>query len=76
MLKSLNDQRMHEWNLMRHNAYLISVYSDLEGKARKKLRPEKMLPLETDKKKTTISHDEKWKLHRLMRRMNRDGFLS
>jgi hypothetical protein len=53
------------------NAYLISMYSGLEGKARKKLTPEKILPLE--EKRTTISQEEKWKLHRLMRQMNRDG---
>jgi len=70
MAEAFNKSQKHDYEVMRMNAYLISVYSGLEGKTRKKLTPEKILPLE--ERRTTISHEEKWKLHRLMRKMNRD----
>ena len=50
MGRAFNENRRHEFNVMRINAFLISVYSGLEGKARKKLTPEKMFPLEQNKK--------------------------
>jgi hypothetical protein len=71
MAEAFNSNQKHDYEVMRMNAYLISMYSGLEGKARKKLTPEKILPLE--EKRTTISQEEKWKLHRLMRQMNQDG---
>lgn len=71
MAEAFNRNQKHDYEVMRMNAYLISMYSGLEGKARKKLTPEKILPLE--EKRTTISQEEKWKLHRLMRQMNQDG---
>lgn len=71
MAEAFGENQKHDYEVMRMNAYLISMYSGLEGKARKKLTPEKILPLEP--KRTEISQKDKWKLHRLMREMNRDG---
>lgn len=51
MGRAFNENRKHDFNVMRINAFLISVYSGLEGKARKKLTPEKMFPLENKKPK-------------------------
>jgi len=48
MAEAFNRNQKHDYEVMRMNAYLISMY-------------------------TTISQEEKWKLHRLMRQMNRDG---
>ena len=71
MAEAFNQNQKHDYEVMRMNAYIISVYSGLEGKARKRLTPEKMLQLKEAKKE--ISQEEKWKLHRLKRKMNRDG---
>ena len=71
MAEAFNQNQKHDYEVMRMNAYLISVYSGLEGKGRKRLTPEKMFPMKESR--TEISHEEKWKLHRLMRKMNQDG---
>ncbi len=70
MAEAFNDSLRHDYEVMRTNAFLVSVYGGLDAKGRKKLTPEKMLPFE--KPKTEISHDEKWRLHRLMRNINRE----
>ena len=46
MGRAFNENRKHDFNIMRINAFLISVYSGLEGKARKKLTPNKMFPMD------------------------------
>jgi len=71
MAEAFGENQKHDYEVMRMNAYLVSMYSGLERNERKKLTPEKILPLEP--KRTEISQKEKWKLHRLMRQMNRDG---
>lgn len=59
MARAFKDQITHEYNLMRTNSYLISVYSGLDSKFRKKLTPNKMFPLDTDiTKKTKLSKQE------------------
>ena len=60
---------------MRHNAWLISVYSGLEGKSRRTLRPNKMFPL-SGEKKTTMDPEVKTKLKDLMKRMRKNGISS
>jgi hypothetical protein len=47
---AFTENRKHDFNVMRINAFLISAYSGLEGKERKKLTPEKMFPLEQNNK--------------------------
>jgi hypothetical protein len=51
MARAFAENRKHDYNVMRINAFLISAYSGLEGKARKKLTPEKMFPLKSNSEK-------------------------
>ncbi len=51
MARAFSENRKHDYNVMRINAFLISAYSGLEGKARKKLTPEKMFPLKSNSEK-------------------------
>ena len=75
MLKGLKDQRYHEWDLIRHNAWLISVYSGLEGKSRRTLKPQKMFPL-SGEQKTTMDPKVKARLKDLMKQMRKNGVSS
>lgn len=50
MAKAYHENMKHDYRVMRTNAYLVSVYSGLEGKARKKLTPQKMLNLKENDK--------------------------
>lgn len=68
MGRAFNENRRHEFNVMRINAFLISVYSGLEGKARKKLTPSKMFPMDEDIKKERMTREE---LMTLFERSNR-----
>jgi hypothetical protein len=54
MARAFTENRKHDFNVMRINAFLISAYSGLEGKARKKLTPEKMFPLKSNSEPTKI----------------------
>jgi len=59
MTRAFKEQITHEYNLMRTNSYLISVYSGLDSKFRKKLTPNKMFPLDSDiTKKQKLSKQE------------------
>lgn len=58
MAKAFNEQIKHEFNLVRTNAYLVSVYSGLEGKARKTLTPEKMLSLPGENNQKRLTQEE------------------
>lgn len=58
MVEAHNDKMKHDYQVMRMNAYLVSVYSGLEGKARRKLSPNKMFPLEEEKEKTKLTREE------------------
>ncbi len=69
MAEAFNEGLKHDYEIMRTNAFLISVYGGLDSKGRRKLTPEKMLPF--NKRRTEISQEEKWRLHRLMRNLNR-----
>lgn len=60
---------------MRHNAWLISVYSGLEGKSRRTLKPNRMFPL-SGEQKTTMDPEVKSKLKGLMKRMRKNGVSS
>jgi hypothetical protein len=68
MARAFTENRKHDFNIMRINAFLISAYSGLEGKARKKLTPEKMFPLDTDKTKTRIDKDKLARILEISRR--------
>ncbi len=57
----------HDYNIMRTNAFLVSAYSGLDGKARKKLTPEKMFPLEFDSEKPQIDKEKLFKLAKAVR---------
>lgn len=48
MSRAYEEKMLHDYTVMRLNAYLISVYSGLEGKSRRKLTLNKMLPLKND----------------------------
>jgi hypothetical protein len=41
----------HDFNVMRHNAYLISIFSGLDNKTRRKITPQKMFPLDSEENK-------------------------
>lgn len=58
MASAFNEEKKHEFNVMRINAFLISVYSGLEGKARKKLTPNKMFPMDEDIKKERMTKEQ------------------
>jgi hypothetical protein len=57
MGRAFTENRKHDFNVMRLNAFLVSVYSGLEGKARKKLTPNKMFPMD-EIKKEQMSREE------------------
>ena len=44
MDKALYQNNKHDFNVMRHNAFLVSAYSGLSGKQRQKLSPTRMFP--------------------------------
>jgi hypothetical protein len=49
----------HDFDVMRHNAYLISIFSGLDNKTRKKITPQKMFPLDSDEiKKDKLTKDQ------------------
>ncbi len=58
MAKAYEEKALHEYSVMRLNAYLISVYSGLENKSRRKLTPNKMLPLKNDKANKRMSRED------------------
>ena len=58
MAKAYDEKVLHEYSVMRLNAYLISVYSGLENKSRRKLTPNKMLPLKNDKANKRMSRED------------------
>jgi len=60
---------------MRHNAWLVSVYSGLEGKSRRTLKPNRMFPL-SGEQKTTMDPEVKTKLKDLMKQMRNNGVSS
>lgn len=62
MSRAYGENIKHDFNIMRLNAFLISAYSGLEGKARKKLTPEKMFPLELNSEKPPIDKEKLFKL--------------
>lgn len=57
MGRAFTENRKHDFNVMRLNAFLISAYSGLEGKERKKLTPNKMFPMD-EIKKEQMSREE------------------
>ena len=71
MSEAFNENLKHDYQVMRTNAFLISVFGGLDAKVRKKLSPEKMLPM--NEARTEISEDEKRKLRRLMRKMSENA---
>lgn len=58
MALAFNEEKKHQLNVMRINAFLISVYSGLESKARKKLTPNKMFPMDDDIKKERMTREQ------------------
>jgi hypothetical protein len=58
MARAYEEKLLHDYTVMRLNSYLISVYSGLDNKARRKLTPTKMLPLKNDIKTDTLTQDE------------------
>jgi len=68
MGRAFTENRKHDFNIMRLNAFLVSVYSGLEGKARKKLTPNKMFPMGEDIKKERMTKEQ---LIALFERSNR-----
>ncbi len=60
---------------MRHNAWLVTVYSGLEGKSRRTLKPNRMFPL-SGEQKTTMDPEVKTKLKDLMKQMRNNGVSS
>lgn len=58
MARAYEEKLLHDYTVMRLNSYLISVYSGLDNKARKKLTPNKMLPLKNDIKTDKITREE------------------
>ena len=58
MAKALGENSKHDFNVMRHNAYLVSVYSMMEEKARRKLSPQKMYPFKGEKQHERLSKEE------------------
>jgi len=62
MSRAYGENIKHDYNIMRINAFLVSAYSGLDGKARKKLTPEKMFPLELNSEKPPIDKEKLFKL--------------
>lgn len=59
MARAYRENMLHELNVMRINSYLVSVYSGLDSKFRKKLTPNKMFPLDNDiAKKPRLSREQ------------------
>jgi len=56
MAKAFGMNIKHDFNVMRHNAYLVSIFSGLDNKTRRKMTPQKMFPMDQEdiqKKKLT-----------------------
>lgn len=48
MAKAFDMNMKHDFNVMRHNAYLITIFSGLDNKTRKKITPQKMFPMHNE----------------------------
>lgn len=59
MSEAFRDDRMAELEKLRIHAWLVSVYSGLDTKSRRRLTPEKMLPL-SNKPEPSEEEVERW----------------
>ena len=58
MARAFEENVLHDYTVMRLNSYLVSVYSGLDNKGRKKLTPNKMLPLKNEKAEKQMSREQ------------------
>lgn len=58
----------HDYEVMRMNAFLVSAYSGLDGKTRKKLSPKKMFPFTNDTAQKELSQ---YQVMEILARSNR-----
>ena len=58
MARAFQESTLHDYKIMRLNSYLVSVYSGLDNKGRRKLTPHKMLPLKDEKTDKKMSRED------------------
>jgi len=58
MARAFEENVLHDYTVMRLNSYLTSVYSGLDNKGRRKLTPNKMLPLKNEKADKKINRPD------------------
>jgi len=58
MARAFEQSMLHDYTVMRLNSYLVSVFSGLDNKGRRKLTPNKMLPLKNDSTEKRMSRQE------------------
>tara|TARA_Y100001972_G_C7573191_1_gene287668 strand:- start:53 stop:334 length:282 start_codon:yes stop_codon:yes gene_type:complete len=58
MARAFEENILHDYTIMRLNSYLVSVYSGLDNKGRKKLTPNKMLPLKNDSTEKRMDREQ------------------